>query len=285
MVYLIFVNGCTFLTTKALHKNHNYDFTVVSSKDLDYTIIPIEFDIKTDGISGIPLLPITLKGKEVLLNLDSAAFAPIHLNPEIVQMLNLEYTGKSITMYDIEGNRFKIKEFIVPELHLGDFKLLNVIGYENWIPKDHPFASENGLIGAGILRKFKFIVDYPESRIVLVKEGGTLPKDYQINNWIRVPQITSWEAELDDTRYRLKLGWDTCASFSIIKPYREFVGKKDERGIVKFSNLRINNHDFGPIEFAIYDFNLPIDGCLGYNFFKSHKVYFDLENEILAIER
>jgi hypothetical protein len=285
MVCLISVNGCTFLISRALHKVHNYDFTVVSREDLDYTIIPIEIEIKTDGISGIPLLPITLKGKEILLDLDSAAFAPIHLNPEIVQMLDLEYTGKSITIYDIKGNRFKTKEFIVPELHLGDFKLLNVIGYEDWTPKDRLFANENGLIGSGILRRFKLIVDYPESRIVLVKEGGTPPKDYQVSNWIRLPQITTWEAELDDTRYRLKLGWDTCASFSIIKPRREFVRKKDERRIVKFSNLRINNHDFGPIEFAICDFNLPIDGCLGYNFFKTHKVYFDFENDIVAIKK
>jgi hypothetical protein len=284
-VYLILVNGCRFTITNSLHKDHNYDFAVVTRKGLDYTIIPIEIKIKTDEISGIPLLPITLKGKEILLHLDSGAFAPIHLNPEIVQILELEYTGKSITIYDIKGNRFKIKEFIIPELYLGDFKLLNVIGYENWIPKDHPFSSENGLIGAGILRRFKFIVDYPESRIVLVKEGSSLPKDYQINNWIRLPQITSWEAELDNNKYRLKLGWDTCASFSIIKPHKEFVRRKDERGIVKFSNLRINNHDFGAIEFAIYDFNLPIDGCLGYNFFKFHKVYFDFENDVVAIKK
>jgi hypothetical protein len=252
------------------------------SSDLDYTIIPIK--MKSE-ISGVPLIEIVLKGEKILLDLNTGGFAPIELPKEMIQRLNLKYTGRAKIVYDIKGNRSKCKEFIVPELCIGDFKLLNVIGYELHYSyfKERPLI---GYIGSGLLRRFNLILDYSESKIVLIRKGGVPPKNYRINEWIKIPyKINRWEVELNGIKYRLRLGWDTGCEISIVKPRSEFVRKKDSRGIIRVSNLWMNNHDFGPIEFAIMDFNLPIDGVLGHNFFKSHKVYFDFEDDIIMISK
>ncbi len=132
-----------------------------------------------DFYNGKPFIDAIVEnhlGKEVSVKLlidsgggDSLWLFP-HSNPDILVGDNYfeDHLGKGLNG-NISGKRSKIKK-----LKIGDFEFEDAsVSYPDStsILRVHANRDRNGTLGAGILKRFQVIMDYPNSRVSLKKNG------------------------------------------------------------------------------------------------------------------
>ena len=269
------------------------DFTVADCGASGYAVVPLTLDAR------LPVIPITIDGVEIPLTLDTGGFEAIAISRSALHNLDVKYTGGYVWSVGVRGlfSPSRSRVFVIPELHIGGLRLANIRGHEFTFADLHladkpPSALKNGIVGLALLQRFKLIIDYPNSVCVLSIDGK-FPPQYRPETWpsckvdVSDPNIGIQSTIVAADR-PLRCVWDTGASYSVIRagiaePTRQT--RRSNHQFVRFSSLLLADHDCGPFEFAEFEFRQPpVDAIIGYNFFKEHAVFLDVENGVLAFD-
>lgn len=228
-----------------------------------------------------------------------------HLLEKIKSKKKLE----EIKIGDLKRNTYTCETFQIPKLKLGNIPFFNAIVLQ----QNHEFlqntqvwqsskskemiknriAHIDGKIGLPVFQDYNCLFDFPNSIIVLY-EKTEKPVDF-VNNFASIPFtmekcgiVLSIETDSDS----LKMALDTGATYSVI---RDRENLDNIRAITKGSNewyyetnhLKIGGYDFGPWEFALFNFSkeLDIDGCLGADFFLEYVIYLDFDDKKAYIKK
>ncbi|HZW61304.1 MAG TPA: aspartyl protease family protein [Candidatus Babeliales bacterium] len=266
------------------------------------TSIPLQFDFGNPAPYGGPSTVITIQGKKLPILLDTGAKkSEVTLSPYALKNLNVKFTGKYECFNAVDG-RYCEKVFIIPEINIGSFVLKNVKGTmmsKLWGGNDEDLkeneASKNGVIGFSLLSKFNLLLDYPNSKAILVKRGES-PINYDVSKWISIPFTDHLNTHLYINGELRTISWDTGAIPSVIRkssndklsscpgdaPYSK---KKDCISIkamqfATVNNIRLPNTWFKVIKLPSY---AQFDGLIGSNFYSENLVYFDFDKNLIFV--
>ena len=271
-----------------------------------WTSLPLAFNTGNPEPHGLPSTIISIQGKILPIIFDTGASkSEITLSHHALKGLSVEFTGNQVCTTALDGEHCE-PEFIIPEVTLGDIVLKNVKGTlmeQLWGGDDDGFisteASENGVIGYDLLKKFNILLDYPNKQAVLFNKGEK-PKNYDISNWIAIPFTDHLKTKVILNKKVLTLSWDTGSVPSIIKtsianemiisqcdqntPY----GKEEDcKRIVTNSFYTLGDHAELPLTwFLVKDIpqQAPFDGLIGSNFYMEHLVYFDFAHHQILVK-
>lgn len=272
------------------------------------TELPLQFNTGNEPPYGLPSTIITIQGKDIPIILDTGASKSkdISLSEYALNNIHVRFTGKVICFKTVQGNLCQ-KEFIVPELRIGSFILKNVKGtlmrklwgYDKGF--DEGFRAteslRNGIIGLPLLSKFNVVIDYPDSKLVLIKKSHK-PFNYDIKNWIPIKFEGPLQTHLNIDGKSLILRWDTGATPSVIKSSVIKNYKKQScqieppyildncSSIVTKSFTTNEGSKLPRTWFKIMNIPsyAPFDGLIGSNFFRENLVYCDFNDHYIYVK-
>lgn len=269
------------------------------------TTLPLQFNTGNAAPYGGPSTTITIQNKKIPILFDTGAKkSELVLSEYALQGIKVEYTGKEVCFKAMDGKHCE-KEFIIPKVQMGDFVMENVKGTvmpKLWGGHDDFFqeteASRNGVIGLALLSKFNVLLDYPNSKAILIKSGNQ-PSHYDIQNWIAIPYKNQLLTKLMLNGKLVTLTWDTGAIPSDIKlstaqklqqipcpkdsPYKQ-VGKCSRvatNSLMTLDGKRLPNTWFEVQDMPSF---VPFDGLVGSNFYANNLVYFDFDKHIIYVK-
>lgn len=277
------------------------------SVKLSETILPLKFDTGNPAPYGMASTVVNIEGKSFPIIVDTGAKKyGLALTKEALQNIHVQFTGKMICSNSTTGKHCE-KEFIIPEARLGEFTIKNVHGilvthlwggnYNDGFKVTE--ASRNGLMGYALLSKFNILLDYKNSKLILIKPGNT-PTQYNLTKWTVIPFDNHLHTKLNINGKLLTFSWDTGALPSIISrkaatafkqtkclkdsPYKE---PMDNCFRVETTSVTtINNKVISNTWLSVTDIPdaAPFDGLIGSNFYADNLVYFDFDNHKIYIK-
>lgn len=255
------------------------------------TVVPLRI------VNYLPVVEVQTQGRTLQLIVDLGGTDALSLSQSALAELEVEFTGRSRTIFDAFGRLWRGREFFVPEVDLAGLALRDVRGYE--IP-DSRFnipggsgaedAQLDGYIGVDLLRQFNVLVDYPNGRLVFVEHDA--PPPVAIDDWPGSRFSFGRAGVVSPIRLdgrRIRANWDTGASHTVIRSDRANPDwPRWQRGpeeAVTAESLNIGGEDFGAFDLVLMDFRQPsVDVIIGTNLFEQRAVWFDFVNLRLAID-
>jgi hypothetical protein len=265
------------------------------------TSLPLQFNTGNPAPHGMPSTTIVIQGKKIPIILDTGAMkSELILSKHALKNIDVKYTGRKICFVAMDGKRCE-KEFVISEVNIGSFVVKNVKGTlmsQLWDTKNKNFkvteASKNGVIGLGFLSKFNLLLDYPNSKALLIKPNEK-PASYDVANWVTIPFRGSLLTRLELNGRPMTFGWDTGAVPSIIKAsaVKNFkptpcpTNAHYAAGIETISLLTSGGKKLPNAWFHLRDIPpyAPFDALFGSNFFKENLVYFDFDKHLIYVNR
>jgi len=177
-------------------------------------------------------------------------------------------------------------------MRFGGMMFSNVDGYiDARAPQPLTPTTPQGVIGLGLLRSFKVILDYKHKSITFIQssrfaaesDACTGTKVSFIPEWHGAP-VAKAHTELGD----LILVWDTGAARGVIrKQSAEDLHATVTDQIVSVPRLTFGEFDIGAMDFHVVDYaQLPgTDGFIGNDFFANHIVCIDFPGTGFLIRR
>jgi hypothetical protein len=239
---------------------------------------------------NLPVVEVSVAGKVLPVLLDLGGFDSLALRPEALAGLGAQFTGKKRRWVDNRGRRFRSREYVLPEVVIGDLRLGNVRGYEDRGEAPAVPGLQGGLqgyLGLGVLARLSLVIDYPGKRLTLARNAALLGKEYPLSDWPSVPFSRDRSGVLTTFRVEgrtLRCIWDTGYQYSVIRwaPPERVKSEGEERHFMAPA-LDAAGVDLGPLDFVVFDFKQPpVDAMIGFNFFRDRAVLFDFENNRLA---
>lgn len=270
------------------------------------TSIPLKFDTGNAAPNGFPSTVITIQGKSLPLIFDTGAkkFSLV-LTQQALKNIQVTYTGKHVCSKAMDGEHC-YREFLIPEIKIGAFVIKNVKGVlmsQLWGRQDtNKFfkataASCNGVIGFQLLSQFNVLLDYRNSKAILVKPHSK-PVGYDVASWTPIAFEGHLLTTLKLNNKVVTLTWDTGATPSDINqtvakllqptpcprnnPYKQ-PGKCFRVTTRSFTTQ--NNQVLPNTWFAVQVMpaGVPFDGLVGSNFYADNLVYFDFDQHKIFV--
>lgn len=234
-----------------------------------------------------------IDGTDVPLLLDSGDQSPLALRQSVLDQIKAVPTSQSFSGQDVKGI-FEAPKYRVSQIQIGQASFSDIIArLDVHSPSNRPVdLGQEGLLGTGLFKSYKVVIDYSHRTMVLVMDGraSTLCRGTAVpfsplppNNQPREP-LTEAETDIGP----VTLWWDTGAQISALsKRFVEQVHAKLKDDSLTTSRLNLGGTDFGPWRFETMDISLPpfFNGFVGYDFFARHVVCFDFPNKQLRIQR
>jgi hypothetical protein len=242
----------------------------------------------------LAIVMVKIDGTDVPLLLDSGDQSPLALRQSALDQIKAVPTSGSFSGQDVKGI-FEAPKYRVSRVEIGQASFSDIIArLDVHSPSNRPVdLGQEGLLGTGLFKSYKVVIDYPHRTMILVTEGSesTLCRGTAVpfsplppNNQPREP-LTEAETDIGS----VTLWWDTGAQTSVlskrfVQPAKAKLAKDDS---LTTSRLNLGGTNFGPWRFETMDISLPpfFDGFLGYDFFARHVVCFDFPNKQLLIQR
>jgi hypothetical protein len=153
-------------------------------------------------------------------------------------------------------------------------------------------AAKNGVIGIDLMRQFNVLLDYKNSRVILIKFGA-YQNQYNVKSWIRVP--VSPKTGIINAKINgadAALVFDTGANASIMKATakipaaKKSCASKSNPSCKYFETMTfmVAGKQLPRTKFFIQKDEFPFDGLIGSNFLKEHEVFFDFKNNLAFIK-
>ncbi len=235
---------------------------------------------------------VDIQGIPLRLMVDTGYFAPLSINSDVLDRLDVEFTGRKASR-DMHGKIYLVRKFVLPELSLGELTLSNVPGVENLTsPSDF-----DGTVGLELLRNFNLLLDYRGGRFTLLRKDCR-PQELAEDGWFRYrgELSASFNVSLDGTNERYAIGLDSGCSYTTVdsdsplgRALRASLGEDEryqavnEAGEMLFVYPEVHllldgRYDLGPSTCVVTDIHPPIgDGFLGYDLFWNNTVFVDHE--------
>jgi len=247
----------------------------------DVTVVPI--DIREDGhIAHVRVSGVTLRAL-----IDTSGYRSVGITPAALAKLRVRYRETFAERIDGAGNRFRGREFEIPELRLGNSVFRDVPGFERLESDDRVFGSApfDVAIGRDFLSRFTVIVDYPHRRIMLHEPTS---KGAQCRGPAAALAPSSsgvMYSVMDTDAGPMRLAWDTGAIYSVVQQHYSGGRELLLQGERFVTHLALGAQAFGPHRMVVLD--LPgapdIDGLLGANFFSRHRVCLDYPRRLVTV--
>ena len=278
----------TFFTIPLI-KNH-----AENTNNLSYSILPLAISSQ-----GLPEIYVEIEENTFPLVLDTGASSTeITLSPKILTQINASLTGEKGQFHDIVGDIHDYEVYTIPELKIGNCTLKNLKAqtfFGLWGGNNEGFietpASQNGVIGLGLLKKFKgLLIDYSENQILFLKKDF-LPMEYDLTTWTQIPfEINGGIATFINVNKKERTFlWDTGSNFSPVKKnifsdiekYSRNTIRKHE--VICVNDLNVNGKEFGPFYCTFFPEQtaFPDDGIIGGTFFNDNAVFIDFEKQLI----
>lgn len=263
--------------------------------EFPFTEVPIHFSPEKEQFPAA-CVDVQLGAEKLSLPLDTGhGLGSILLSPAVLDKLDIEYTGRTHENYDAFGQRYDSREYLLPDIHIGDLTFANVSGFELFTRWDTP-----GVVGLPFLRHFNVLIDYPGRRFGLYprhmhpeyldspgwarlkldpeRAGLVLPvtfKDYdETFHFCLDTGATSIE---QGKHYNLINSKSPLGKLlqqeEVLEPSTEIevLGKLSTSQFWTASGNTLIRMDFALVDMEV----LKIDGLLGHNFFLNYAVFYD----------
>ena len=238
---------------------------------------------------NFPLLTVQVDGIDVRLKFDLGDGDKLALQQSLLDRIGALPTGETARLKGLYG-AFEAPVYKVARIHIGAIVFADVIARLD--VRDHTYKAgaqgDDGFLGTGLLKRFALVLDYPGETMTPASRpaSGVMSDDC---SGTAVPFSPEWkgqpatEAHIDQGR--VLLWWDTGSPVSALRTSlaRDDSEKINEDALTS-KRLVIGGKDFGPMQFQLWDMNLPgFDGFIGYDFFAAHVVCIDFPGNRLLI--
>lgn len=247
----------------------------------DVTIIPIGFD------RGGNHTTVSINDVELSAIIDTSGYHSVGISPAALNRLNVRFRQTFAERVDGAGRRFRGREFVIPELRLGNGVFRDVPGFERHESSDAQFgrAPFDVAIGREFLQSYRVVVDYPSHRIELHPAGPSLPCG-TITGTLQPHASGVMYSVLMTDDGPLRLAWDTGSTYSLVQKRlatERGLRFQDERYATQ--TLTLGTRELGPHRMVVLDLaGAPeLDGVLGSNFFAHHRVCLDYPGRTISV--
>jgi hypothetical protein len=234
---------------------------------------------------------IRINGHKVPVTIDLAQIAPVSLQQSIVDEVKAVAMGDSHASSDAHDTG-TVPLIKVQHIELGGMMFSNVDGYiDTRVPTTQTAAAPRGVIGLGLLRSFKVILDYKHKSIAFIQsrpsgagsDACTGTKVPFMPEWHGAP-IAKAHTDLGD----LLLVWDTGAARAVIRKQSvDDLHATVSNQMVSLPYVQFGDAGMGAMDFHVVDYaQLPgTDGFIGNDFLANHVVCIDFPGARLLIRR
>ena len=272
------------------------DLAGFSSTELDFTFG------EQQEFSRNPFVTVTIQGQVFRLMFDTGAeSATISLSPSALERIQVDFMKDTVHYNDAEGNEYRARKYIIPEVVLGSLSLTNVPADENLNAR----GEFDGYAGLELFRNFNVLFDYASQTITLYRNDIT-PEYIQQDGWHRTSfhdklSIDIQPSFLEDA-YSVII--DTGSGYFVmprqsdlaektIRHFGSMAGESrtnDRTGLdvmlFTFDQVYLNGYDIGEQDVVIMDLgNYLGNGILGYNLFKNNQVFINFASKEMWLKR
>jgi predicted aspartyl protease len=259
---------------------------------------PNEVTLPLNFSQGLPSTFIYIDDKKIPLLVDTGASKySIVLSKYALKNLKVIYTGTQSCSKTVDG-KVCMKEFIIPTVKIGNIVLHNVAGSElqrlwggdkGFIETD---ASRNGLIGLAFLKKFNFLIDYKNNKIII--STLTSFQNFNTRNCSKVKFALDKgilaEFMIDNKKEKLIIDTGSNLSYIKSKKLNQRLLSCDNHYAKEIDNchqatLKLFSEDgyVGSENFYVSNMYLPFDGILGETFIKKYSLIINSYNKKLYL--
>jgi hypothetical protein len=243
-----------------------------------------------------PIVMAKVDGLDVPLILGTGDSLPVVLQQSVLDHIKAAPAPPDATSMglDVKGNLLHFQKFRVSRLQLGDAVFTDVIASLDIHARNNqlPDVGQKGLLGTGLLKPYKVVLDYAHLTMTLVPAAANDTQTELCHGtsvpFAVTPSPTEPFTKVDTDVGQLTLAWDTASTYSFVSQ------KVMQRGLAPSSNedvttkrFVIGDADFGPWQFKWMEMSLPpfFDGSIGYDFLLRHVVCIDFPNRRVLIQR
>ncbi len=246
-------------------------------------VIPIELK-DGNNFTTIRIGDVSLKAL-----IDTGGWHEIGITPEALAKLDVKFTGTTTERTDGGGHKFQGREFCIPSLQLGGHTFRNILGYERHQAATGDFGGPplfDALIGRDFLQRYTLVVDYPHQRFELHPAVDSLAVCRPPTAMILPTSNGFMFSGVQTDNGTMNLGWDTGATYSFVQKAVAHVRQLPlNDDLYSTQRFILNTLDAGPMDLVAIELNgVPeVDGLIGFNFFKKHRVCFDYRRHTVSL--
>jgi hypothetical protein len=252
----------------------------------------LQVPLKMSG-NAAPVVIVRIQDREIPLQLDIGDGSSLVLHPSLLRQLKTTPTVKSFDGIGMEGKAEHSPIVNVDRVYMGGAIFSNVAIRED--VHDDAFRNKQlaetgaqGFVGAGFFADYEIVLNYRQHRMTLIPRGAQQTSHLCRGNVIPLVREVNWGLV---TRANTDVGdllfvWDTGSPALLIRKTSALAAGLDvSQRAVTLNHVRMDNHDYGPLKFDIWDFPAPaaMAGVIGHDFFIDHVVCVDFpENRLLV---
>ncbi len=249
-----------------------------------------------------------IQGKTVSLLIDTGSCAEFSLQTSVLHYIKEKKFLEKLEVIGVKGDVYSLQNFLVPSVTLGNIKLKQITAREenddffinagvlhsaplSEIRTQKKIKYIQGKLGRMFLSQWTCLFDYPNSKLLLSKNTKSLISLYPSEKFIVIPFLNQKGITVSlNTDYGKKTFLlDTGANVSLLR--KSQVSTKLAQEIhpglwkCKVNTLEWDHQELGGSDFYLHDFchEIPADGVLGIDFFKTHIVLIDFNDQLLYI--
>ena len=265
---------------------------------------PLKVEMFTEG--KIPCFNVEIENNKLLFRLDLGSNGEITILEEFLQKIKEKSFLTTQSSCGMKGNIYTIDVYKIPKMKMGSITFSPVkMSQENLnfneesllnIQKDSSLPVVAGTIGWKIFNQTALLLDLGSSMIAVCDSIGTfVNQGYSLEKFTKIPMIDDSQLIEFDTvtaQGPLRCMLDTGCTINFLnsnnvqgESFSQMI--QEEKNYTKFSSLKMNKTEFGPIEFCKIPIQLPcqIEAILSMDFLKDHIVLIDFNNRQIYLSK
>lgn len=260
--------------------------------------IPLTFDK-----SHLPMSNIIINGVRGDFMLDTGSLTPFHFSKEfIAKTPGVKLTGEKERSMDLSGSIYTNDKFLIDKAIINGmpFNYVEGVSLTPWgLVLENGEKPDSMVMGLRLFKDKVILLDYEKKKLSVVENISQLRTD--LSQWISLPLVVNEEGvaiEIKNGNEKYKMNLDTGATFSLFWKERmktnydaisckEVMSSLDQNDCNAMKML-VNEPENKLVINAVLvdgDFkHMNVDGVIGNNFIRNHKILIDFPNHKLFIK-
>ncbi len=260
--------------------------------------IPLTFDK-----SHLPISNIIINGVRGDFMLDTGSLTPFHFSKEfIAKTPGVKLTGEKERSMDLSGSIYTNDKFLIDKAIINGmpFNYVEGVSLTPWgLVLENGEKPDSMVMGLRLFKDKVILLDYEKKKLSIVENISQLRTD--LSQWISLPLVVNEEGvtiEIKNGNEKYKMNLDTGATFSLFWKERmktnydaisckEVMSSLDQNDCNAMKML-VNEPENKLVINAVLvdgDFkHMNVDGVIGNNFIRNHKILIDFPNHKLFIK-
>ena len=285
----LLISSCSITQKQAVPSPSS---TIISKKNAYF----IEASITKLSSIQCPCIDVEIDSRQFSMELDLGFRGDLSIEEDHIDLIVEKSFVLEKIMHGVRGKQYPTKIYRIPKAKIGKMTFINPRlekGSREFTKNStfvadggRPSPREEGRIGWHLFQKVNLLIDMKNSRVAFCDSLNTLAdQGYPIENFIRTPLVLDnglVQIIGNTPEGALHCMLDTGATWNILnralKPHQSLdKAVWEPENILEFSYFKIDQEDFGPINFHRMPIQLPflVDAILGIEFFEKNLVYLD----------